>query len=52
MREHFKNVIPSSFDAKLYTQIFDCYQNKFNAIQKRLKVNQQLIKHFQEKSEK
>ena len=37
MREHFKGCIPSSFDAQLYTQIFDCYQNKFDAIQKRLK---------------
>lgn len=37
MREHFKGCIPSSFDYQLYTQIFDCYQNKFDAIQKRLK---------------
>ena len=37
MREHFKGYVPSSFDAQLYTQIFDCYQNKFDAIQKRLK---------------
>ena len=37
MREYFKGYIPSSFDAQLYTQIFDCYQNKFDAIQKRLK---------------
>ena len=33
MREHFKDVIPSSFDAQLYTQVFTCYQNKFDAIQ-------------------
>ena len=37
MREHFKGCVPSSFDAQLYTQIFDCYQNKFDTIQKRLK---------------
>ena len=37
MREHFKGYVPSSFDAQLYTQIFDCYQNKFDTIQKRLK---------------
>ena len=37
MREHFKGCVPSSFDAQLYTQIFDCYQNKFEAIQKRLR---------------
>ena len=40
MREHFKGYVPSSFDAQLYTQIFDCYQNKFDAIQKRLKFEQ------------
>ena len=37
MREYFKDCIPSSFDAQLYTHIFDCYQNKFDAIQIRLK---------------
>ena len=37
MREYFKGCVPSSFDAQLYTQIFDCYQNKFDAIQKRLR---------------
>lgn len=36
MREHFKDVIPSSFDAQLYTQVFTCYQNKFDAIQHKL----------------
>ena len=36
MRAYFKGVIPSSFDAQLYTQIFDCYQNKFDAIQRKL----------------
>lgn len=37
MREKYKGIVPSSFDAQLYTQIFDCYQNKFEAIQKKLK---------------
>ena len=32
--------IPSSFDKQLYTQVFICYQNKFNAIRKRLKFEQ------------
>ena len=36
MREHFKGCVPSSFDAQLYTDIFDCYQNKFETIQKKL----------------
>ena len=36
MRERFKDVIPSSFDAQLYTQVFTCYQNKFEAIQRKL----------------
>lgn len=44
MREHFKGCVPSSFDAQLYTQIFDCYQNKFDAIQKRLKFEQIIYK--------
>ena len=36
MRTHFKNVIPSSFDTELYTQVFTCYQNKFDAIKHKL----------------
>lgn len=36
MRERFKDIIPSSFDAQLYTQVFTCYQNKFDAIQRKL----------------
>ena len=36
MRERFKGVIPSSFDVQLYTQVFICYQNKFDAIQRKL----------------
>ena len=36
IRDRFKGVIPSSFDAQLYTQVFTCYQNKFDAIQHKL----------------
>ena len=36
MRERFKDAVPSSFDAQLYTQVFTCSQNKFKAIQRKL----------------
>ena len=36
MRETYKGVFPSSFDKQLYEQVFNCYQNKFKAIQKKL----------------
>lgn len=36
IRERFKNVIPSSFYWEIYTQVFTCYQNKFDSIQRRL----------------
>ena len=36
MRDLYKSVIPSSFDAQLYTEVFTCYQNKFGAIQRNL----------------
>ena len=36
MRAYFKGVIASSFDAQLYTQVFTCYQNKFDVIQRKL----------------
>lgn len=36
MRAKYKDVVPSSFDVQLYTQVFNCYQNKFDAIQKHL----------------
>ena len=44
MRECYKDVIPSSFDAQLYTQVFTCYQNKFDAIQRKLTFE---VKTFQ-----
>ena len=36
MRAMYKDTIPSSFDVQLYTQVFNCYQNKFDAIRKQL----------------
>ena len=36
MRELYNDAITSSFDAQLYTQVFTCYQNKFDAIQRKL----------------
>lgn len=47
MREHFKDVIPSSFDAQLYTQVFTCYQNKFDAIQCKLVFETKVFKGFE-----
>ena len=36
MRNKYKGLIPSSFDKQLYEQVFNCYQNKFKALQKKL----------------
>ena len=47
MREVYKGIIPSSFDAQLYTKIFTCYQNKFDAIQKRLKFETIIFRGFE-----
>ena len=47
MREHFKDVIPSSFDAQLYVQVFTCYQNKFDAIQRKLIFEVKIFKGFE-----
>lgn len=47
MREHFKDVIPSSFDAQLYTQVFTCYQNKFDTIQRKLVFEVVTFKGFE-----
>lgn len=46
MRERYKDVIPSSFDAQLYTQVFTCYQNKFDAIQRKLTFETRTFKWF------
>lgn len=37
MRRHYYEIILSSFDVQLYTHVFTCYQNKFNAIQQKLR---------------
>lgn len=47
MRGQYKGYIPSSFDAQLYTQIFECYQNKFNALQKNIKFEVITFKGFE-----
>ena len=47
MRERFKYVIPSSFDTQLYTQVFTCYQNKFEAIQRKLVFEVVTFKGFE-----
>ena len=47
MRMHFKNVIPSSFDVQLYVQIFTCYQNKFEAIKRKLTFDVTTFKGFE-----
>lgn len=46
MRLLYKDIIPSSFDAQLYTQIFDTYQNKFDAIQRKLKFEVVVFQGF------
>ena len=47
MREQFKGVISSSFDAQLYTHVFTCYQNKFKAIQRKLKFEVHELNGFE-----
>lgn len=47
MRMHFKNVIPSSFDAQLYAHVFTCYQNKFEAIKHKLTFDTTTFKGFE-----
>lgn len=46
MREHFKNAISSSFDTLLYTQVFISYQNKFDAIQRKLRFETKIFNGF------
>lgn len=47
MRCFYKNVIPSSFDAQLYTDVFVSYQNKFTAIQHKLKFETVTFQGFE-----
>lgn len=44
---HFKNVIPSSFYTELYTQVYTCYQNKFDAIKHKLMFDAITFKGFE-----
>ena len=47
MRSIFKGDIPSSFDTQLYTDIFNCYQNKFEAVQKKIKFENITFQGFE-----
>ena len=47
MRMHFENAIPSSFYEELYTQLFTCYQNKFEAIKRKLTFDVTTFKGFE-----
>ena len=47
MRTKFKSSVPSSFDAQLYIQVFTCYQNKFDAIQRKLVFKTSALKGFE-----
>ena len=47
MRAKFKGSVPSSFDTQLYTQVFTCYQNKFDAIQRKLAFEVSVLKGFE-----
>ena len=46
MRERYKDFIPSSFDAQLYTEVFTCYQNKFDSIRRKLTFEVTIFKGF------
>lgn len=37
MRARFKGIVPSSFDAQLYSSVYTAYVNKFEAVAKRLR---------------
>ena len=47
IRKTFKGEIPSSFDSQLYTDIFNCYQNKFEALQKKLQFENITFQGFE-----
>ena len=47
MRNIFKGEIPSSFDNQIYTDIFTAYQNKFEALQKKLKFENITFQGFE-----
>ena len=47
MRTKFKGSVPSSFYEQIYTQVFICYQNKFEAIQRKLIFEISVFKGFE-----
>ena len=47
MIAQFNNVVPSSFDKQLYTQVLISYQNKFDAIQHKLTFETKTCKGFE-----
>ena len=47
MIKYYKDVISSSFYMQLYTQVFTCYQNKFNTIQRKLMFEVAIFKGFE-----
>ena len=47
MRAKFKGSVPSSFDTQIYTQVFTCYQNKFEVIQRNLVFETSVFKGFE-----
>ena len=47
MRTKYKDTVPSSFDTQIYTQVFTCYQNKFDAIQHSLIFEVPIFKGYE-----
>ncbi len=47
MIRKFKGSVSSSFYEQIYTQVFICYQNKFNNIQRRLVFKVTIVKGFE-----
>ena len=47
MRTKYKNIISSSFDCQLYTDVFTKYQTKFDALQKKLKFEHIVFNGFE-----
>ena len=52
MRSLYKGVMNSNFDKQAYQQVFDCYANKFDAIQKSIKFEHRefvCFEHYKKK---
>ena len=47
MRTKFKGSVTSSFYTQLYMQVFTCYENKFNNVQRRLVFKVSTVKGFE-----